>query len=320
MAIKVYARQDGGRTSASADPQSALVDGSAVWIDLFTPTAAEDALVEAVLGINIPTLQDRAALEDSARFYEENGALYLTAFLFGRSDDNMPVRDAVTFILDRGRLVTVRTHRIGAFEPATDRATMRIESVATGQAALMALLEALVERTADAIQSIEGETDSISDRIFGRNASERRRRAALRALGGAQLRVAYARSALASLKRLLAYCGSVCERHGLKAAALSELNTDVSELERLADSLQTNLSFLLDSALGLVSADQNATLKTLSLVTIAFAPPMLIASFYGMNFTTMPGLANPDGWWLTLCGMMVSAGLFIALGRWRGWF
>ena len=58
-------------------------DANALWIDLDHPTDEEETRVEAALGIDVPTPQERAAIEESARFYQENGALYLTATLLG---------------------------------------------------------------------------------------------------------------------------------------------------------------------------------------------------------------------------------------------
>jgi magnesium transporter len=43
-----------------------------VWIDLVTPTVQEDRLVEALLGIAVPTREEMQEIEVSSRLYFEN--------------------------------------------------------------------------------------------------------------------------------------------------------------------------------------------------------------------------------------------------------
>ena len=59
----------------------------------------------------MPTPAERAAFEELARFYEDGDALHLTATLLGRRDEGPFVSGAVTFILAKGKLVTVRQVR-----------------------------------------------------------------------------------------------------------------------------------------------------------------------------------------------------------------
>jgi len=44
-----------------------ILPESAVWIDLFNPTAAEDKAVERLAGIAIPTREDMQEIEISSR-------------------------------------------------------------------------------------------------------------------------------------------------------------------------------------------------------------------------------------------------------------
>ena len=139
--LRILAR-GGAEAASSADP-------AALWFDLETPDAAEEDQVEAALGVNVPTPAERAAVEESARFYEENGALYLTATLLGRRDEGPFVSGPVTFILANDKLVTVRQIRPRAFDVGQGRASARIGSARSGADVLLALLEGAAERLAD---------------------------------------------------------------------------------------------------------------------------------------------------------------------------
>jgi len=86
----------------------AVLPESAVWIDMVTPTAAEDLAVEGWAGIAVPTREDMQEIEISSRLYVENGARYMTASLMCAADTESPRITPVTFILSGHRLVTVR--------------------------------------------------------------------------------------------------------------------------------------------------------------------------------------------------------------------
>src|ERR1041385_5610140 len=121
--IRIVTR--GGTECTSVDNPQAL------WVDLENPTDAEEKSVEAALEIDVPTPAERAAFEESARFYEDNGALFLTANFLGRRDDGPFLSGAVTFILVKNKLVTVRQIRPRAFDIGQGRASARIGQAQT---------------------------------------------------------------------------------------------------------------------------------------------------------------------------------------------
>src|SRR5580692_12607311 len=86
----------------------AEVPDRAVWLDLYSPTHAEDKLVERALGIAVPTREEMQEIEVTSRLYVENGARYMTATLMCQSETEAPKTTAVTFILAGHRLITVR--------------------------------------------------------------------------------------------------------------------------------------------------------------------------------------------------------------------
>jgi magnesium transporter len=105
--FSVFVPSESSLKKAVVEDLTALPE-SAVWIDLFSPSAAEDKAVERLAGIAIPTREDMQEIEISSRLYIENGARYMTATLMCHSDTDMPRTTAVTFILGDHRLVTVR--------------------------------------------------------------------------------------------------------------------------------------------------------------------------------------------------------------------
>ena len=79
---------------------------------------------------------------------------------------------------------------------------------------------------------------------------------------------------------------------------------DVSSLISHADFSFERLDYLQDTALGLITIEQNNTSKIFTLASIVFLPATLVASIYGMNFKWLPFL-DLDYGWLIAMGMIV---------------
>ncbi|MES1197479.1 MAG: CorA family divalent cation transporter [Pseudomonadota bacterium] len=309
--LRILAR--GGGEAAKAD------DPNVVWIDLDNPTPEEEASVETALGIDVPTPTERAAFEDSSRFYEDDGALFLTATLLGRRDEGPFVSGAITFVLVKDKLVTVRQINPRAFEIGKTRASARIGSAKNGADALMALLEGVIERHADLLAENTRDMNAFSASLFGQDETHDLR-ARLRALGRIGAITALVHDSLSSLQRLAAFARHACTRHGLDEALLTVFRRDVEELEHFAETLQNRIAYLQDATLGIINSTQTDVLKALSVATIAFVPPTLIASIFGMNFTAMNWFQAPWGPWVAFLMMVAAPAALFGIAKWRRWF
>ncbi|MBU6372622.1 MAG: hypothetical protein KJS97_07820 [Alphaproteobacteria bacterium] len=317
--ITVYLSGEQGKVVAAADAKAALAAGGAVWIDLFEPTTDDERAVEAALAIDAPTPLERAALEESSRFYEENGALFLTATLLGRRSEGAFISGPVTFILKGRVLLTVRSVQPRAFEIGKGRASARIESSMDGAAALTALLEGVVERIADLLQESAKEAHALSSRVFTPGGAPQLS-VELRTIGRLGALSAMAHDSLSSLQRLAAYAAHVCAPYGVDPERMAALARDIEQLERVCEAQQEQLTFLLDATLGLVGAAQNTALTAISIATILFVPPTLIASIFGMNFEAMTWFKAAWGPPVAFTLMAVTSFGLLAVARWRRWF
>jgi len=310
--------------AATADALGAAASGRFVWADLYAPAETEslaeaEAAIEAALQLDVPTKLDRVAFEESARFYIEDGALFLTATLMGQRGEGAFVADGVTFILKEGKLVTVRSIAPRAFAIGEARASARVRDAKDGVGVLAALLDGVVERSADVLQETTRACNALSAQIFVLN--ERSDfRAVLKELGRYGTMAALTHESLSSLSRLCAFVFAQGSKFGVPDAAIQAIERDVRELERRAESLQTHVEFLMEAALGLTSAAQNASLRTLALATIALAPATLIASIFGMNFAHLGWLDRPWGPWAAGTLMLAAPAALFAMARWRRWF
>jgi magnesium transporter len=126
--------------------------------------------------------------------------------------------------------------------------------------------------------------------------------------------------ALSSIQRLFVYARAIKNKYGLDTSRVSTLARDVGELERIAEAMQPRLAYLQDAMPGLINAAQTNVLKALSLATIAFVPPTLIASIFGMNFDAMTWFRAPWGPWVGIAMMIAAPAALFAIAKWRRWF
>jgi magnesium transporter len=315
----VYARGPDDRIAKAADPAAALASGRAVWIDMLDVGADEEQRVETLLGIDVPTSAERAALEDSARLYEDSGALVLTATIIASRAGGAFAADGVSFVLAKSRLVTVRHIDTRAFQIGADRASVRLQNAANGGEVLMALLESILERLADVLQEASTRAQTVSQGVFVTDKRGPNMEEVLSELGRLGSVVTLAHESLSSLERLFSFAQDVCTPHGLSGPRLAALGRDAHQLERTAEALQNHLTFLLDATLGLVASAQNASLARLSTAAMVFVPSTLIAGIFGMNFKAMTIFDAPWGPWAAFALMIVSMIAALSFARYRKW-
>jgi magnesium transporter len=296
-------------------PGGAIPDG-ATWIDLEKPTRDEEKLVEQCVGLNVPTEEELAEIEPSSRLYERDGALYMTVSVLCGVENRAPTTTPVGFVLASKRLVTIRyatPKPIRAFanhvhrEPALARSS---------SAALVGLLDAIIDRLADELESLNDELERISAHIFRSNIDERRipverLKALLTRIGRAQTLVTKIRYSAVSTVRMLSFLGASAHLHkpAQKEALrhIGSLATDATSLSEHSSFLADNVQFLLNASLGLISIEQNAAMKLFSWAAVVFLPPTLIAGIYGMNFEHMPELKWLFGYPMALGLILISA-------------
>ena len=312
----------GSSLESIAVADGAAVPEQAVWIDLVNPTAAEDKVVEKVVGVAIPTAEEMQEIEPSSRLYIENNARYMTATLLYQQDTPLPKTTPVTFILAGRRLITVRYDDPKPFALIRNKLARSCPSDITGETVLIDLLDAIIDRAADVLERIGAEIDEVSSQIFER----RRSRAAqfynelLGNIGRKADHTAKVRESLVSIGRMLLFV--VNEAEGMRwskenRAQLKSMHRDVQSLVDHSSFLTNKGTFLLDALVGVVTIEQNNIIKIFSVAAVAFLPPTLIASIYGMNFHNMPELDWRFGYPIAI-GLMIAAAILPYLYfKWR---
>jgi magnesium transporter len=306
----------------AAGPGGDLAD--AAWIDLLNPGREEEAEVERLLGIGIPTREEIAEIEVSSRLYKENDAFYMTASVLTGAQYGMPEVSPVTFILARGRLVTVRYAEPGVFRIFVNQTQKADSDFRDCDDIFIALLEAVIDRTADILEKASADTDAISRAVFRPETDDssptKDYKEILRRLGRGGDLTSRVRESLVSLGRLVNFLTAECgDLHPDLHERTRTMTADIRSLSDHASFVANTTTFLLDALLGLINIEQNAIIKIVSVISILIMPPTLVASIYGMNFRSMPELNWSFGYPIAVGAMVLAAVIPYWYFKRRGW-
>jgi magnesium transporter len=301
----------------------------ALWYDLFEPTAEERALVEAELGVSLPSREEMREIEPSSRLYVEGDAIYLTATILNRADDPHPGADPVTFVLSRQTLVTLRHVDPRPVASYAARLARQPGACTGAEDALLGLLEAFIDRFADILERVGIDLDQTSRTIFdttpSRPGGERDLQAVLKTLARNDDLASTVRESLLSVSRAISFFGAVIdgwpkkESKDLKAR-IKSANRDIASLAEHAGFETSKVNFLLNATLGMINIEQNRIIKLFSVAAVVFLPPTLVASLYGMNFKHMPELDWTYGYPMAIGAMILSAVVPYLFFKAKGWF
>ena len=328
--LRAYIRQDDRLVASDVDVAAeGNLAGAAVWFNLTDPTRAEDDFVESCLGIDIPTRAEMDDIEPSARLYNEDGAEFMTITALVNTETDEPMKTPITFVLRHNQLVTVRyadPKPFRLFERLVTRPTNNVYT--SGEKVMLGLIEAIIDRLAQLLETTGDEIDQISREVFGNKARKPTRKTRdletlIERIGKKGDILTLARESLVSITRLSSF-HQTAEADNAKVARdlrqeLKVLQRDAAALSDHATFLSAKINFLLDATLGLINLEQNQIIKIFSVAAVVFLPPTLVASIYGMNFDTMPELHSTFGYPLALVLMVISAILPFWFFKRRGW-
>ena len=317
--IRIYRSGCTACEPSTVDPADWTMPPDTLWIDLINPSREEDLAVEKALGLSIPTREEMAELEASSRVYRENGATYATADLITHGDDALPGLEPVTFVLTDGPLVTIRYTDPRPFALLIDKLQREPALCTSGTEMFLNLMEAIIDRSSDILSKNGFRVEGIAGHVFsgGRTVGFAK---LITKLGEAQMASARIEQSLAGLLRIFAFVG-MDERVDTEEARvhLRSLGRDADSLIAHNQSVAVAINFQLSAALGLINIEQSSIIKIFSVAAVAFLPPTLIASIYGMNFEHMPELPQRWGYPAAVVAMVVSALLPLAWFKRKGW-
>ncbi len=287
---------------------------SVVFLDLLNPSRPEETQAEGWLQYQLPSREEMEEIEESSRLYIDDGKLYMTAWIPIGLDTHAPDNTSISFVLSEKSLTTVRYADPQSFRILADQLRKQCRPPLTSDGVFLLLMDLIVDRIADALQTVEADLKKLANDVFSIStqkpsaSAERDLGQVVKLLGRRFAMVANLRESLVSINRMLQYFlnNAATWMHGDLAAQFRSVMRDVKSLDDYTSQQTQEMTFLLESTLGLINIQQNQIIKIFTIASVLFMPPTLIASIYGMNLK-MPETNFPITYPVVLLLLVISA-------------
>ena len=308
-----------------------------VWLDLIAPSQEEQQWILDAYEQNLPTLKSLEDISSSARFYrDDDGILHISTYFLTKNNNYQVENEhedessmlatvkTVAFILHKDRLFTLRGEKLVAFRAFRARARRNDYEIDYKDPTwiLLGLLEAKLDELADILEDVHKDLEKYSTEVLNNRHREQildlddmiTRLAQLEdMLGNAQLCLIDLRRVLTFMSRPRALGSHIYD------ADIRELSEDVRSLVEHDAFLFQKVRFLLDTPSGFINTEQNDTIRRFSILPSMLAPPMLIASIYGMNTEVLPFAQGTMSFIMVsiiLIGFLIGPLIYF---RWKKW-
>jgi magnesium transporter len=318
--INAFILQNGRLNQVYIESRHDLERIAPVWVDLTDPDDDERAWVKSIYDVILPGEDEVKDIEASARYYEaENGDLHLrTDFLLEEEDG--PARVVtVAFILAKNMLFSMHTDDLPVFRLVRMRARSRPGSIGDYKDVLLDLYATDAEYSADALEGIYQSLEEVSGNVLQKDLSDQDTATALNAIAHHEDLNGRIRRNMMDTRRAVSFLMRSRLLNADQFEEARQIMRDIESLDGHTVFLFDKINFLMDATVGFINVNQNKIIKMFSVASVAFLPPTLIASIYGMNFEILPELKWDFGYPFSIALMLGSAIAPFLYFRRRGW-
>lgn len=318
--INVFVLQNGRLFQVPIDSKEDLENVAPVWVDMTDPTEEERSWVKSIYDVTMPDEDDVKDIEASARYYEaENGDLHLRTD-FRIDDDEGPSQTVtVAFILARNMLFSMHVEDLPVFRLVRMRARSRPGYINDYKDVLLDLYATDAEYSADALEGIYRNLEEVSSKVLQEEFTDQDAALTLSTIAKEEDLNGRIRRTMMDTRRAVSFLmrGRLLNSEQFEEAR--QILRDIESLDGHTSFLFEKINFLMDATVGFININQNKIIKIFSVASVAFLPPTLIASIYGMNFRILPELDWDFGYPFAIVLMLLSALAPFLYFRHRGW-
>ena len=290
-----------------------------VWIGLYEPDQAMLRQVQQQVGLHDLAIEDAYNAHQRPKLEQYEDSLFVVLRTAHMVHEPRHIEFGETHIfVGRNYLITVRHGSLRSHIGVRQRCESTPHVLAKGPGyVLYALMDFVVDQYLPIVAEIEDEVQELEDALLEDPSSA----------AGTQ-RIYRLKRDLLSLRRAVAPLAEVANR--LMRFDFPHIPDDtrpyfrdvydhVVRLNETIDMQRELLTTALEAHLSLMSVAQNEHMKRITAWAAMIAVPTMIAGIYGMNFTHMPELSWPYGYYGSLAVMaLASVGLFVGFRR-SGW-
>ncbi|MDE2048114.1 MAG: magnesium/cobalt transporter CorA [Betaproteobacteria bacterium] len=320
--LNVFTLQNGRLFQAEIDSREqldALPAEQVVWVDAEAPSTEELQWLQHRFALTVPESVFDEDLEESARFYEEdNGELHIRSdFLI--EDEQAPRNVRVAFILFNNVLFSVHAEDLPVFRLLRLRARRIPALIESPKDVLLQLYSTDAEYSADALEGVYDDLETVSQAVLKRNLSDAEAAEVLAGIAREEDLNGRIRRNVMDTRRAVSFMMRARMLNAEQFEEARQILRDLDSLDSHTQFLFDKINFLMDATTGFININQNKIIKIFSVASVAFLPPTLIASIYGMNFKGIPELDWSWGYPFAIVLMVASAIAPFWYFRRRGW-
>lgn len=321
LMINVFVLQNGRLNQVPIESRADLENVAPIWVDMTDPTEEERSWVKSTYDVTMPDEDEVKDIEASARYYEaENGDLHLRTVSGLMMTMKAPSQTiTVAFILTRNMLFSMHPDDLPVFRLVRMRARSRPGSITDYKDVLLDLYATDAEYSADALEGIYRNLEEVSSKVLQEEFTDQDAAATLSTIAKEEDLNGRIRRTMMDTRRAVSFLmrGRLLDSDQFEEAR--QILRDIESLDGHTSFLFEKINFLMDATVGFININQNKIIKIFSVASVAFLPPTLIASIYGMNFRILPELAWDFGYPFALGLMVASALAPFWYFRHRGW-
>ena len=300
--VKIFYKSGAEILSSQSETElSAIGRENVIWIDMLQPTGEQKRLVEQYLGTEIQSRAEAEEIESSSRYSEENGAIFANTNFLSPADDEM-LMDAVSFILVKGVLTTIREIPLRSLNTLQLKMQALPDEYPDGNTVFVDIMDRRVDLDADIVELISQDVTRYSRRI---NQNEDISEDFLLDINQLQQNAMNVRANMVDKQRLISNLlkSKIFPKDAELRERLGIILQDIASLVNHISFTFERLEYMQETVIGIINLDQNRIMKVFTFVSILLMPATLVASFYGMN-VRLP-LASWEWAWLAIIVIMV---------------
>lgn len=287
-----------------------------VWVDLQNPTVEEKVTIETYFDIKYSSEEESLEIESSSRFSEVEEELIINSnFLSQRGIDFSYC--PVSIILEKGILFTYRDDDLKTFGESVKKIKANPASFVNGYQILLTILETSIDQDADLIEGLAKEIADLNQQLTLQK--KRSDEEVLVKISSFQNKTMLLRENVIDKQRLVS---ALMKSSLFPEEYMGMLRIMIKDIASLLEHNKFSferLEFLQDTFMGFVNIEQNRIIKIFTVATVAFMPPTLIASIYGMNFDLMPELNWKYGYIFAIMLMFLSSAITLIYFKKKNW-
>ncbi len=295
----------------------------AIWIDLVAPDADERQMVLDAFQQPLPEHSEFEEIEATSRFYLNEDGLHIHSYFIDDPhlafypDVNAPKNVTAALTINNGRLFSVREEELAVFRMFRMRARNQPGVVEDGISVLLGLFETKVDLIADLLERLYKELEAAGQQVF--DGSNHDMHNVLNTITRFEDLNGKLRLVLLDTQRAMRFLLRHATMGANEQETVRDILRDVDSLTPHTNYLFEKVNFLMEASAGIINVEQNKIIKVMTLASVVFLPPTLIASLYGMNFQMMPELQWEWGYPAAVGAMVVSALAPILWFKRKGW-